>query len=86
MDTYGPYIDKVGPYGHIWDAYVPYDPLWHNRGPRLSFSARTHEHCSQEMLGVTGNLDGNPQKISFFIEALTFSNGLCLIPLNKVTI
>jgi exonuclease III len=26
---------------------------------RLSFSPRTHEHCSQEMLGVTGNLDGN---------------------------
>ena len=39
---------------------------------RLSFSPRTHEHCSQEMLGVTGNLDENLLKLSFLIETLAF--------------
>ena len=34
---------------------------------RLSFSPRTHEHCSQEMVGVTGNLDRNLKIIFFFI-------------------
>ena len=41
---------------------------------RLSFSPRTHEHCSQEMIGVTGNLDGNLFKISVLITTLTIFN------------
>jgi hypothetical protein len=46
---------------------------------RLSFPPRTHEHCSQEMLKVTGNLDINLSKSVCLIKALHFANELCLI-------
>jgi hypothetical protein len=53
---------------------------------RLSFSPRTHEHYSQEMLGVTGNLDENLFKIILLIKPLQVSTKYCLIPLNKAII
>ena len=41
---------------------------------RLSFSPRTHEHCLQEMLEVTGNLDGNLSKVSLIDKTIIFFN------------
>ena len=40
--------------------------FWTLLGSRLSFSSRTHKHCSQEILKVTGNLDGFLSKIHLF--------------------
>ena len=51
----------------------PKYPLFFDPG-RLSFPPRIHEHCSQEMLECTGNLDGNLSKLSLFDESLTSFN------------
>ena len=52
----------------------------------MSFPPQTHEHCSQEMSEVTGNLDRNISKSVCLFKALHFSTELCLIPLNIVNI
>jgi hypothetical protein len=50
------------------------------------FPPQTREHCSQEMLERTGNLDGKLSQISLSDKTLNFSTGLCLIPFLKVNI
>ena len=50
-----------------------FDEIWKLR-IRLSFSPRTHEHCSQEMYEVTGNFDGNLSKFSYIDKSLIISS------------
>jgi hypothetical protein len=53
---------------------------------QLSFSPRTHEHCSQEMLEVTRKIYRNLSKICLFDKNHRFLTEHCLIPDSKVNI